>query len=92
MVDIATKYGNSVKSVQSGTFLAQASATTSTVSITSVNTAKSFVLHQGGGTVNGTETFGYGTYAVLTNATTVSVTNKMGGGTMNTAFTVVEFY
>ena len=82
-----------LKSVQRGSFT-QAGANSNTVTITSVNTARSFLCHLGNQTSYPSPSNNiYSSSITLTNATTVTGTVAAGGASnWLTGYTVVEFF
>lgn len=81
------QYFPSIKSIQTGT-ISGSSGTSPTATITSVNTAKTFIIPTGALSSNGTLI----TYnLVLTNATTVTCGLAFTGGSATVGFMVVEF-
>ena len=86
-------YGGGIKSIQQGTITVAAATSSNTATISSVATAKAFVLLNG-------FTFNFNASAAnhfsrveLTNATTVTATRNSADNTYSTtvAYTVVEF-
>lgn len=84
-----------IKSIQTGTITLTAPAVSNTATITSVNTAKAFVLPNGV-TFNNSATEPYFSLCrwTLTNATTVTLERATAATTGSPvgAFTVVEYY
>lgn len=72
-----------IKSVQSGTFSIVGSDTTGTATISSVNTAKSFLVFLGAGES--------GIYIYLQDATTIIAARPAGTTTRTVSYSVVEF-
>lgn len=79
-----------IKSIQYGT-IALAAVTSNTATITSVNTAKSVLIHLGA-QVDSTVANTMGVRLALTNATTITATRSNGTGDATVGFCVVEYY
>jgi hypothetical protein len=87
-------YGVGIKSIQAGTITINSNTTSNTATISSVSTAKSFVLYggnSGGDSSGGGNPSSDAGHVVLTNATTVTATRLGVGNNMILAYTVVEF-
>lgn len=81
-----------IKSVQYGTVVIGAGATSATATISSVTTSKSVVVFLGFQESSSAATpQTYLAYLTLTNATTVTATRQASGDTLTVGFCVVEF-
>jgi hypothetical protein len=88
-------YGVGIKSIQAGTITIAHATASNTATISSVNTAKSFVIHNGVTTINnpgsGYTVDDWSFRVALTNATTVTATRGGSDQQIILAYTVVEY-
>lgn len=92
MSSVSTGFQSAIKSIQVATGQTSGNTQTTTVTITSVNTAKAVVIWQGALNASSTSRLCTGS-AQLTNATTVTinVASTTSADNITSYFTVVEF-
>lgn len=89
-MSVLSQFGTGIKSIQYGTISAAGAATSGTATITSVNTAKTVLVHLG---ERGTaaDIASMSNTITLTNATTVTMNRSASTDAITVSFVAVEF-